>query len=419
MLGYEPIEKKLIGHYFYYSNYKKKLPEADSIEIFDIKLAETKFYLNSYEKNSMKVEINSIQGEKFYDLSDYPNYIDDLMVLQLFDTKTEIKGITMFTNNDYSRFEFSDTNEGFIFHKDLKPEIIIKTQFDKENKANEKENKISSEKDFSNGSRNSITVQNIFELKEFLKIGTPDKIEKLVLSDFEINGVAVDLINANFENLSVEFEGCEISDFSKLKNLNVVRCYYFSGCHFDEIDDNFIEMMKNEKVYSISIESEDYTNKIDFLERIKELKNISYLSLNWMGFEKIPEFIFEMNQLIWLDLNDNFISEIPKEISFLKNLFLLSLTNNRLETLPKEIGMLTSLTELNVEANNLQTIPKEIGLLTSLTELNVGENNLQTIPKELTKLRLEDLRLNSNNLSDTQKEYFKDWFDSIDDFWDF
>jgi Leucine-rich repeat (LRR) protein len=105
------------------------------------------------------------------------------------------------------------------------------------------------------------------------------------------------------------------------------------------------------------------------------------------GDSKLFPHIKQLQNLTELSLKRNNLKQLPPEIGQLQNLIKLDLENNKLETLPAEIGQLQNLNSLNLNANDLTSLPAEIGQLQNLSSLNLSGNNLTSIPAEIGQLQ--------------------------------
>ena len=166
------------------------------------------------------------------------------------------------------------------------------------------------------------------------------------------------------------------------------------------------EIFKNQQLEMI------FFNNNSLTKLPPEIGNLEYLKIldvneNFV-LKTVPKQIGNLKNLTYLSLNYNQLASLPKEIGNLESLTYLSLNENQFATLPKEIGNLESLTYLSLNKNQLATLPKQIGNLVNLTELNLHENQLTTLPEEIKLLKnLTRLSLYGNNFSEEEKERIK------------
>ncbi len=138
----------------------------------------------------------------------------------------------------------------------------------------------------------------------------------------------------------------------------------------------------------------------------------------------IPPEVAQLSNLKSLDLVSNQLSgTIPAEIAQLSNLESLYLRYNQLSgTIPPEIAQLSNLKMLFLESNQLSgTIPAEFSQLSNLAYLYLSSNQLcGKIPSELMNLGLPYLKLENNNLINSDTAYDADfitWLSQKDPNW--
>ncbi len=120
MIGSIPVSTEKIGNYFYHSDYLRSGSGYLDIELVNPTKGETLFKLNHYETNSMKIEINSLRGSKFYDLKKLPEYHEAKVIFHLFDIKNNKDDIILILEEEFAFFIIKNTGAGFIYYKNQK-----------------------------------------------------------------------------------------------------------------------------------------------------------------------------------------------------------------------------------------------------------------------------------------------------------
>lgn len=122
------------------------------------------------------------------------------------------------------------------------------------------------------------------------------------------------------------------------------------------------------------------------LKRVTGISRFTHLTELNLSRNKIMEFSQEMHNLHKLEslyMNQNNIRSIPEGIfPHLRRLKILKLSTNRLAKLPSDINQCTSITYLDLSKNCLQSIQPLVGLL-KLKELLVEKNQLTELPSQL------------------------------------
>jgi len=173
-------------------------------------------------------------------------------------------------------------------------------------------------------------------------------------------------------------------------NILLFGLLVFGGCEIprDNCDGNnttqiFDECYSIENTDTLKLFFEDYAS---IPIEIKDLINLTYLSMNGRITGGIPAWIWNMTNLTDLSIGSSDGIEIPSEIGNLNNLTHLTITESGLSgEIPSEIGNLTNLTNLTLSHNQLSgEIPSEMGNLTNLIYLTLRSNQLAgTIPEVL------------------------------------
>ena len=189
----------------------------------------------------------------------------------------------------------------------------------------------------------------------------------------------------------------ELFKLSRLVDLTLCGLYFDDGTIPSEInnltrlEDLQISSLKSEIVFPSNLEGLKnlrnlflgyHSNTIQpptlSLSFVKDLKNLDWLSINYMRLT-IPECIGELRNLNRLDITNCIIDDntIPSTIGNLQMLKILDLSFNTLSCeLPKEIGNLTQLEFLNLYQTNFTgNIPVEFSNLTSLKTFQLGYNS--------------------------------------------
>ena len=153
-----------------------------------------------------------------------------------------------------------------------------------------------------------------------------------------------------------------------------------------------------------------------------ELKNLKILKIEENGLRELPQNFGQLSSLIELNLKTNRISQIPDSIGNLSELKNLWLRSNRISSIPNSlcrleklkdldlsfnsiiqipdcIGQLKSLWRFYIDGNSISEIPPSIANLNTLEVLHLNKNRISNIPEEITKLKLNELGLENNQLS--------------------
>ncbi len=121
--------------------------------------------------------------------------------------------------------------------------------------------------------------------------------------------------------------------------------------------------------------------RIDFAIRNKT----SYLDLNNLQLDSLPDKISELDCLHELNLSNNKFTEYPKIISKLYNLYVLNLSNNELDDMYVEFGKYYSLQELDLRDNAFKYFPRALNYLRNIGDLVYLEGNpyYDDVPEEI------------------------------------
>ncbi len=183
-------------------------------------------------------------------------------------------------------------------------------------------------------------------------------------------------------------------------------------------------------------ESDCDKRDIDVLREIIELNNLTKISKNLFGNEKVvllepfdigiqtwsygrliainlenlnlsklPESIGVLTTLEKLELSNNNLTSLPDGFGGLKPLKYLHISNNKLTSLPNSIYNLDRLREFDLSNNKLKFLPENFGQLKSLKVLDLNTNNLIALPSSFRKFRnLVKLDISNNNISKLEKQ---------------
>lgn len=171
------------------------------------------------------------------------------------------------------------------------------------------------------------------------------------------------------------------------------------------------------------------------LAKLVGIDSLEVLDLWMTDFKKLPNCVRQLTTLkkVGISFNNQInLKDAFKTLSFLPDLQYLNLsgTNN---TIPKNIKLLKSLRivelgysrkinlkvclrrlsklnveYLNLESNNLTRLPQQIGLLSNLEYLDLSNNYLMDFPEEIYKLKkLHTLNLENSGINANQIVEFK------------
>jgi len=158
-------------------------------------------------------------------------------------------------------------------------------------------------------------------------------------------------------------------------------------------------------------------NQIELLPlEIGELKNLQKLLLDRNLLAYLPSEICNLSLLERLNINENKLQRFPDEFSKLCSLNVLDARRNGLTSLPESFGQCEKLEYVNLEENNLTSLPKSMGY-SKIKTFNLNKNKFETLPYILWPLEtLEDLKLEDNQLSDSEKQLVKRDLNTLRDY---
>ncbi len=154
-----------------------------------------------------------------------------------------------------------------------------------------------------------------------------------------------------------------------------------------------------------------YNEKILYIVKAINDKNIIELDLSDCELEEIPDILFQVKHLKVLRipgnryLKANRLQEIPSKIGNLTNLEILDISNNNISELPDDFKNLKNLKQLYIQENKLDKIPTSISFLNELNVLDISDNvliqqgnkNIESLSK---LINLEKLYMRNCGLTD-------------------
>jgi internalin A len=138
----------------------------------------------------------------------------------------------------------------------------------------------------------------------------------------------------------------------------------------------------------------------DLFEKIKDLPNLTEISLEHSDKARLPENIYKLKSLKKLNLEGNKLNALPDSMAFCPQLEEINLRNNIYLDENAAFSVLSkikTLKILNFSGSRLQSIPSTIGSMKTLESLNLSHNLITEIPEDVEKLKaLKTLDLSSN-----------------------
>jgi len=131
-------------------------------------------------------------------------------------------------------------------------------------------------------------------------------------------------------------------------------------------------------------------------EQFGSLTNLVTLFMNTNRIKEIPPQFKYLQKLTVLHLHDNLLTQVPLELFELQNLRDLWLAKNQLTELPPQIQQLTNLKKLNLSENRLEKVPDEICSMASLDVIWLNNNLLTSVPDSIGELLVSQLWLDDN-----------------------
>lgn len=188
----------------------------------------------------------------------------------------------------------------------------------------------------------------------------------------------------------------ELIELKDLRYLNLARIYNLTS-----LPESFGELRSLEELYLQS-------SKINSLpDSFYKLSSLRILELNKNSFEILPPSIGRLKSLEYINLKGNLLSEIPDSIGNLKSLHTCYLNFNKLEGLPDSIGKLSSLKTLYLNFNSLFAIPDTICELKSIEYLNLSDNFLTSLPERFADIySLKKIVLYGNNFKEVPRQVY-------------
>ncbi|TAE69412.1 MAG: CHAT domain-containing protein [Bacteroidetes bacterium] len=151
------------------------------------------------------------------------------------------------------------------------------------------------------------------------------------------------------------------------------------------------------EVYKLSLAQQNLT---ELPKKIKDFKNLQFLSIGGNNLKEIPEWIGELKNLTEITCGENPLITLPDQLFSLPHLEQLRCNEaKQFTTIPAAIKNAKKLKYISFVACNISKIPKEIGKMPALQNLRISYNNLIEIPDELGNIKtLENLELRENQL---------------------
>uniref|UniRef100_A0A1Q3EVJ7 Putative leucine-rich repeat protein n=1 Tax=Culex tarsalis TaxID=7177 RepID=A0A1Q3EVJ7_CULTA len=139
-----------------------------------------------------------------------------------------------------------------------------------------------------------------------------------------------------------------------------------------------------------------------FDPQILLLKNLRTLNLSNNCIEKIPPALGQM-RLVEIDLAGNALQnhhwEWLRESAIQSSLQSLNISSNNLTYFPSNLIYCRVLVRLEISINHLQKLPFAVWKMSRLRFLNLARNQLASVPESMTRMRLDQLDLSENKLS--------------------
>ena len=130
--------------------------------------------------------------------------------------------------------------------------------------------------------------------------------------------------------------------------------------------------------------------------------NSTFIGLEHNAFTEFPKILFTWPRLQEIALGGNKIDSLPDEFAIPATLRILDLSDNSLSWLPASFNKHGTLKNLNLSGNQFSSIPTEV--LDSITTLDMSDNKLTSIPKEIGALKLQELHLDHNMITELPSE---------------
>jgi len=227
------------------------------------------------------------------------------------------------------------------------------------------------------------------------------QIEELDLMDAEYYESKVNLEgNTNLKILEIESSADDAGDLDvklpkQLKSLSLIK--------YNPTQSLLKQVAANTNLESLNLRFYNFDPKNDDLTPLKKLTKLTELKLScWMSDEylKVPDFVFSLTGLKRLELSDVENSEILDKIENLKNLEYLTLNDSGVTSIDK-ISKLKNLKYLDLFNNKITKLSDKIGNLKNLEYLDLSYGKFTTLPEEISSLKnLEHLKLYSNPLTE-------------------
>lgn len=123
-------------------------------------------------------------------------------------------------------------------------------------------------------------------------------------------------------------------------------------------------------------------------EGIRQLHNLTQLSLNAVGLKALPVWISEL-PLISLSAFDNELTTLPKSFDRFRRLSNIDFSFNKFKKIPAPVFKTPSLTRIDLYKCNIEEIPADLLQLEALVELNIHSNPVSIPPEEISSKGLD------------------------------
>ena len=137
---------------------------------------------------------------------------------------------------------------------------------------------------------------------------------------------------------------------------------------------------------------------------VGKLTNLLLLDLENNKLDSLPVEIGNLHNLEKFYAPRNNLSSLPVGLSEMRKLKIVGLAYNNFTEFPEELLNLKRLYALDLSNNNFNIIPSSVGNLKNLRILVLRNNKLHNLPDEFFKLKLKEIDLQGNDLSEELKQ---------------
>mgnify|MGYP003652150981 CR=1 FL=1 len=176
----------------------------------------------------------------------------------------------------------------------------------------------------------------------------------VIIKSYDIDKERINAIINKHSPINFHFVNCELTTIKFFGQITRFTVFEFINCNLTNLTNDIQQLLDNVNVFGLTIEQSKPLNNLGIIANYPHLTSITIK----LRLEVFPSFIFKMKKLESLDLSDNFISEIPEKIGQFKKLKRLQLHGNKIKTLPKEI-MYLNLNSLSINYQDLLEHDKE------------------------------------------------------------